>query len=135
MAFQKYNAKRIEKAGRSFGSGLESSVHDILLLRQRAGEIDILKLQDTVLIECPPNSKNRWRCIPDFKCQYRITSEIFWVEAKGMDTDRWKATLFLWRAFGPGRMEIWRGHKKKPYLSEIVDPARIRVDQLFKGTV
>lgn len=109
---------RIQHAGRSFHSKLEAAVYDLLQLRQKAGEIQEIHCQDHIYL-----SDARIGCIPDFKCQ-RPDGSTFWVEAKGFPNDRWPIIKKLWKHYGPGTLEIWRGTYAKPKIDEIIVPVK-----------
>lgn len=115
----KYGNKRVEKAGLSFGSKLESSVHDFLLLWEKSGEIKIEKLQDSVYL-----TKARIQYIADFKISYPASGEIAWCEAKGMETPVFSIKRRLWKWYGPGALLIFKGSWKKPILVETIIPER-----------
>ena len=102
-----------------FMSKLEAAVHQILLLREKAGELQILKCQDHVYL-----TDARIGCIPDFKCRDLVTGAEFWVEAKGFESERWLIIRKLWFYYGPGILEVWKGSYKKPYLQETIIPAQ-----------
>lgn len=116
MSWNKYGAKKVQKAGMWFDSKLESAVHDILKLRECAGEIEILKCQDVVKLAGVIEYR------PDFKCLDKSTGDIFWVEAKGMQTAAWRIKLKLWRSMGPGRLELYKGTHARPILTETIVP-------------
>lgn len=101
----------------SHRSKLESSVCQILHLRQAAGEIKVLQAEDHVFL-----TEARIGCVPDFKCQFVLTGETFWVEAKGFANDRWPIIKKLWKYYGPGLLEIWGGSHLNPKLMETIDP-------------
>lgn len=103
--------------GHSHRSQLESSVCQILQLREKAGEIRIIQVEDHIYLTLA-----RIGYIPDFKCQYTKNEEYFWVEAKGYANDRWPMKKKLWRFYGPGALEIWMGKAKGPKLVETIIP-------------
>lgn len=118
MAFySKFKNKRTERAGYSFSSGLEAATFSILKLQEAAGEIEILKVQDRVLLT---NAKIAY--IADFKCRDKITNEEFWVESKGFQTPEWRIKKRLWEHYGPGKLIIYTGTKYNPVLSETIIP-------------
>jgi hypothetical protein len=88
----------------------------MLQLRARAGELEILQVEDHVYL-----TDARIGYIPDFKCRDVKTGAIFWVEAKGFANDRWPIKKKLWKFYGPGRLEIWMGSHLNPRLSEIIE--------------
>lgn len=115
----KYGAKRTETDGYSFASKLEASVYQILKLREKAKEIEILQTQDHIYL-----TQARIGYIPDFKCIFLDTNIPFWVEAKGFETDKWPIIKKLWRYYGPGVLEIWKGTHINPILIETISPIR-----------
>ena len=120
----KYGNSRIKDGDRSFGSKLERTVFEILLLRQKAGEIIEVKCQPHVTLD-----PIGWKCIPDYSFVWTDTGKLFYCEAKGCEVDRWLATKALWKIFGPAPMEIWVGDWKKPFLKEVIKPDRSKVIQ------
>lgn len=101
--------------GYSFQSQLEREVYFILKMRQRVGELEILQVQDHVYL-----SSAEIEYIADFKCRDLENSEIFWVEAKGFEKPEWRIKLRLWRVYGPGKLEVWKGDHTRPFLHETV---------------
>ena len=115
--FKFKNQRSTCELGHSHRSQLEASVCQILQLREKAGELKIVQVEDHVYL-----SKARIGYIPDFKCQYTSTSEYFWVEAKGFANDRWPIKKKLWKFYGPGSLEIWMGKHTNPQLVETIIP-------------
>lgn len=111
----KYGRTRWTNDGYTFDSKLESAVYDLLKVRQEAGEIEILKTQDVVRLS---DAEITYRA--DFKIRNVQENRIEWVEAKGVETDRWRIIKKLWKHYGPGRLEIWKGTYKKPFLKETI---------------
>lgn len=118
MRFNKFGRKRVEKAGITFDSKAESSVHDILLLREKAKELKITGIHVRVIID--PEADIRW--VADFQCLDLLTNEIIFIECKGFETPEWRLKLKIIRARFPFKVEIWKGSYKKPYLDEIIIP-------------
>lgn len=110
----KYGNKRTKIAGIEFSSRLEASVYGVLQLREKAAELVIEKLQDTLYL-----GPARFRYTPDFRCK-ETGGDVFWVEAKGFEDVTWRRNYRLWKIYGPGKLEIWKG--SPPSLSEIVIP-------------
>lgn len=102
--------------GHSHRSKLEGAVCQILQLREKAGEIKVLQVEDHILIS------GWYRYVPDFRCELVATGEVFWVEAKGFANDRWPSTRRGWKHAGPGKLEVWKGDYKKPVLDEVIIP-------------
>lgn len=101
----------------SFPSKLEAAVYQILLLRERSGEVKEIRRQHVVsLTEAKINYK------VDFSCTLTSTGETLFVEAKGYATDVWNLKKRLWEYYGPGKLEIWCGDYRRPFLKETVIP-------------
>lgn len=113
----KFGNQRVETDGYSFASKLEASVYQILKLREKAGELKILQAQDHVYL-----TDARIGYIPDFKCEDLITGLDFWVEAKGYASDVWPLKKKLWKFYGPGKLEVWKGTHQRPFLDETITP-------------
>ena len=110
---QKYGNTRSD----GFSSKLESAVHQILLLLERAGEITDIKQQVCVELICGI----RWKV--DFSYTCVASGEQIWAEAKGLETDRYRICKKLWEGgFGPGPLEIWKGNWRKPIMVETIIP-------------
>lgn len=130
----KFNAIRVEYDGRSFHSKLEANVYNILVSRQNNKELKIIKYQQHIhLYSLDIKLCEYW---PDFTCIDLKTNEIFWVEAKGKsDNADWRIKFNLWKAGGPGKLEMWYGDHKRPFLGETIIPIElglhIRRDQVY----
>lgn len=98
-------------------SKLETSVLFLLHLRERAKEIEIVKIQDSVYL-----TKARILYIADFKIKDLKTGELQWVEAKGYETDTWRIKRRLWKHYGPGPLHIYKGTHKNPKFFETIIP-------------
>ena len=114
---KKMGQTKVSLDGYSFASKLEASVYGILKLREKAGEIKILQVQDHIYLTIA-----RIGYIPDFKCLDLKTNEEFHVEAKGYPNDTWPLKKKLWKFYGPGRLEIWTGSHVNPALTEVITP-------------
>lgn len=114
---KKYGNEKTQVDGRSFGSKLEASVYLVLKLREKAGELLILQAQDHVYL-----SDAEILYVPDFRCRDLTTLDDFWVEAKGFEAARWPTIKKLWKYYGPGRLEIWKGSHGAPFLAETITP-------------
>lgn len=99
-------------------SKLEASVCELLILREKAGDIRNLKWQHTVRLD----KYTKW------KVDWSFESSPDWVlcfaEAKGKETTDYRRKLKMWRdGLGPSSLEIWKGAWKRPFLMEIVLPS------------
>lgn len=110
---QKFNAHRTN----GMGSKLESAVHDLLKLRERSGAISDIKQQVSVDL----GFGIKWKV--DFS--FVDNGQTVYAEAKGVETERYRMCLKLWRGGqGPGPLEIWKGDYKRPRLVELVNPKK-----------
>lgn len=110
------NTSSLCTLGHSHRSKLESSVCGILALRQKAGELELVQVDDHVYL-----SRARILYVSDFKCKDSKTGDFFHVEAKGFETPEWKIKKRLWKYYGPGILEIWMG-SRNPTLVETIYP-------------
>lgn len=113
----KYGNKKTEHAGYSFGSKLEAAGFDLLKLKELAGEIKILNVQDRVSLT---NANIIY--IADFKCLDIATNKEYWVEIKGFETDVWRIKRRLWMHYGPGRLIVYKGNKHGLFIDEEILP-------------
>ena len=103
-----------------YGSKLENAVYQILLLREKSGEIKDIRKQHLVDL----GYRIFWKV--DFSFLEISTDERVWAEAKGIETERYRICLKLWRyGNGPGKLEIWKGSYQRPTLDEIVIPEEL----------
>lgn len=118
-------AKRVSHSGRSFASKLEAAVYDLLLLREKVGEVREIMQQPTIYI-----TEARIGMRPDYSAIDVKTDELFYIEAKGHESDVWKIKLKLYRWYGPAKLEIYKGTYARPKLDEVVVPKL-----LLRGTL
>lgn len=121
--FSKYKAQRVETDGYSFASKLEAAVYKILKLRQRAGEIKEIQVQDHVKV-CGPighecASSEKVELVVDFKCELPDGSTLY-VESKGFEVPGYRIKRRLWVHSKVGKLEVWKGSHLKPFLAETI---------------
>jgi len=119
MSFFKRRSKYGAKRTNGFPSKLENAVHEMLLMRQLAGEIKDIKQQQTVVLQ--PGGKDvriAWKV--DFSFTKVATGETVFAEAKGFPTNDYLLKLKLWRAKPQFDLEIWTGDYRRPTLKEII---------------
>jgi hypothetical protein len=109
--------KTICSAGHPHPSGLESSVCEIHILREKAGDIRNLKWQATVLLAFGIKWKVDW--------SYELAPN--WIlafsEAKGAEDRGYKLKIRMWKeGCGKGPLEIWKGTARRPMLVQTVHP-------------
>lgn len=117
----KYKNIRVEdEDGNPFPSKLERSVSNLLKLREKAGEIKIERQQARIHL-----TDAELLYIADFECFNTKTGEVFYVEAKGLETAVWRIKRNLYRFYGPAPLEIWKGSHGNPKLFETIIPKRL----------
>ena len=110
--------KRMQLDGHSFQSGGEAACYSYLKLLEKAGELEVVQVQDHVKL-----TDAHIVYIPDFKIKNLITNEIEWAEFKGFETDVWKIKKRLWEYYGPGILKIYKQRSNKTIiLHETVIP-------------
>jgi hypothetical protein len=107
--------------GHSHVSKLEAAVCQLIHFREKAGELKLLQVQDHIAL-----SAAKIGYIPDFKCEDALTKSPFWLEAKGFANDRWPILKKLWKAYGPGKLEVWGGTYLRPTLMETIIPEHMK---------
>jgi hypothetical protein len=116
----KFGAKRTADG---FPSKLEAAVYQMLLLREKAGEITNIRRQHLVRFPCGPG----WKV--DFSFTDCATGETVYCEAKGqeLETYRLKKGMFAGCPIleSAGRLEIWKGTYHRPRLTEKITPESI----------
>lgn len=114
----KYANVKTQLAGRTFDSKAESSLFLWLSNEEREGRISNLTHQpgSTYL------SGARIQYRPDFRFVETATGKTVYAEFKGMETQAWRKNLRLWRTFGPGPLQIWKGSAASIKLVETVIP-------------
>ena len=105
-------------AGDPRGSKLERAVHQILKLREAAGEIVDIKQQARVHL----GDGIYWNV--DFSFLNIRTNTRIWAEAKGVKCGRYRICLKLWEGGrGPGPLEVWEGTYSRPQMKKLIIPA------------
>lgn len=101
-----------------FGSKLEHAVHELLKLRERAGEISDIKCQQTIVLQDGPREvKISWRV--DFS--FLEDGALAFAEAKGFPTESYSLKLKLFRGTRKEKLYIYKGTHLRPTLAEIVN--------------
>lgn len=112
------NYKRTtDTIGRSFGSKLEANLFQFLLLRERAGEIKNIKQQVRVSL-----SNAEIVMIPDYSYVVIATNVTEYAEAKGFETEIYRLKRRLWKAYGPGKLLVYKARGTTPFLFETIVP-------------
>ncbi len=112
-AWHKYKA--VASGGKH--SKLEAAVEQMLFLREKAKEISDIRSQVTVYL-----TKAEVVYKPDFQFVMNATGVVWFCEAKGFQTPEWRIKRRLWTVYGPGPLEIWTGHWRRPALTETIVP-------------
>jgi hypothetical protein len=104
-----------------FPSKLEAAVYEILLQRQRQGEIKDIKRQHAVILQDGPREiKISWKI--DFSATRVEDDAQLFFEAKGIETEAYKLKLKMFRARPQGILEVWKGDYRRPKLVEVIRP-------------
>ena len=115
----KFGATRVKTPGQTFDSKLEHAVYQILLLRERAGEIRNIRSQVTLRLT---EAKIGYRC--DFTFEDCVTGATVACEAKGdYPNSIWDLKKRLYKFYGPFKLEIWKGSHTTPQLVEVITPS------------
>lgn len=118
LSGEKYGSKRTQcRRQHSHRSRLESAVCDMLAEDDPTFELE--QVEDHVYL-----SEGRVLYVADFRLRNKKTGEVFWREAKGKETQRWPSIKRLWKAYGPGRLEIWKGTYCAPRLEQTIVPRK-----------
>jgi len=118
----KYSAQKTIVNGIAFGSKLEAAVYNILLIREKAGEIKNIKMQDAIILkekcqECGDGPVS-WKV--DFSFIDSKSGEKIYCEAKGIETSDYKRRKRHWKKHPPAKLEIWKGAYNRPMLHEVI---------------
>ena len=113
----RYGVKAVKRAGESYRSKFENTVHGLLKRQEEDGEITILGREVQVYLH-----EARFIYTPDFHCLDIKTNEEFFAEAKGVETDTWRRNYRLWKFHGPAPLRIYKGNHGYPKLVETVIP-------------
>lgn len=115
----KFGNKKVKgQEGHSYDSRAEAALHALLLLRERGGEIRSLAHHPgTVFL-----SAARIQYRPDFTWIEEESGQQTWGEMKGFETPEWRIKRRLWLAYGPGKLEVWKGSAARPFLHETLIP-------------
>ncbi len=121
----KYGAERCQ----GYDSKLEAAVGAILRIRERAGEIENVRRQQSVKL-----GTRFWKCdfvFTEFNSCYPEGETVF-CEAKGFGSREWIWIKEMWRLIGPGRLEIWGGSYSSPKTIEVLEKGSIADNFLRK---
>jgi hypothetical protein len=110
-------AKKVVVAGEAFPSGLEGRTWGLLLRLVEAGYYRDLARYPSV--ELLPGL--RWKV--DFTMVRTATGEREYAEAKGVESERYKVLIQVWRTLGPGKLTIYKADRRgNPYVAEEIIP-------------
>jgi hypothetical protein len=120
IAGHKYKAKKTEYAGYSFASKGEAALFAELKLRQRAGMIRDIQVQDHVYL-----TEARILYVADFKIfETENIDTPIWIEFKGFETSEWRLKRRLWKFYGPGELRIYKQQNSRMILMETIRSAK-----------
>lgn len=101
--FGNRRAQSLLSKGRSFDSQGERDCFEMLKAEELAGRIRDLRCQVSVYL-----GEARYRYIADFEFFDVELGETIWGDFKGHEQPRWRDTVKQWRAYGPGRLRVWK---------------------------
>lgn len=115
----KYGAKRTVTKSGAYPSRLESRTHQHLLALVAAGfYAEVRRYPSVTLI---PGVT--WKV--DFVCTYP-NGDLEYVEAKGVEGERYKILLQLWRELGEAPLRIFKADRRgEPVQAELIIPRRM----------
>lgn len=113
----KFKNTKVQTAGRSFDSKLEAAGYQLLLLREKAGEIRNIRQQVSVYLTLA-----RIRYVADYAFEDVSTGGTIHCEFKGFKTPVWALKRRLYEWYGPGPLEVYEGSHANPKLTEIIIP-------------
>lgn len=123
----KYSAKRTEVDGYVFPSQGHAQCYVMLKLMEKAGDIKILKLEDSVRL-----SDAKIVYIADFRLYDVKMKNEWWGEFKGFETPVWRIKRKLWAFYGPGPLRIYKASGNRVYLHEEIIPKSQVLQKLTK---
>lgn len=109
--------QRTEFNGRSFHSKMEAAHYANLLLLERAKEVSNIRFQVRIKL-----SKAEIVSIVDFLVFDERKKKDVYHEVKGFETPEWRLKRRLWKAYGPGPLEIYSGSHTSIKLKETIIP-------------
>ena len=112
----KYGAKRTVIDGESFPSALEARVYSHHSWLEDCGAITELTRKATVRFDALDITYKA-----DMKYEDKLRGTV-WVEAKGMETDRWRIIKKIWVVMGLGPLEVYKANSRGIYLAETITP-------------
>lgn len=120
----RHKAKRTVIDGISFPSRTEAELYSYLRLLEKAGQIYNLEMQ--VKVEPEVCKSCGVRAAPSVKVDFKFDEllpdglhQTVYAEAKGLETDRWKAFLNWWRHSGPCVLRIYNFNKRLKLIEEV----------------
>jgi len=100
----RYKSRKVQTPHGIMDSGAEADYYELLLLREKAGDIKDLIRQVPVYLFI-----GRYRHMRvDFRYFDNHIGEMVWDEYKGAETAEWRMKRDLWAAYGPGLYRVTR---------------------------
>lgn len=115
----KYSNKKTNYGGYSFASQGERDCYQMLILMEKAGEIDFIQAQ------CKVHLLPGINYIADFKIFDKKLKEFVWVEYKGFETEVWRIKKKIYAVHGAGRLRIYKGYGLRITLVEELIPRKL----------
>lgn len=124
-ATNKYQAKRTKcMKGHWHNSGAESALCYQLHQREQIGEHSNIRVEQSVYL-----SAARVRYVADFVVFDHKLQDDVWYEFKGKEMARWPTIKKLWRAYGPGKLRIYKGSATRMSMVEEINPKPIKEEE------
>lgn len=114
MTWHKYKAQRTNCGLHSHMSKGEAEMCGELQWMEKAGRLEILKVQPNVFL-----TEARIRVIPDWLIRRNDGSEVY-LDFKGYEPQSWKRNRKLWMHYGPAPLEVWKKKGKGFFCSETI---------------
>jgi len=114
----KYGNKPVARVcyyGYSHRSQLEAALCANNRLRELSGEIEHVGHEVHVYL-----TDARILYVADYEYKICNSGEKLFLEAKGFEAPRWPTIKKLWKFYGPGSLEIWKGSASRLFLDETI---------------
>ena len=120
--FRKREGRSAAVKTNGFASKLENAVHEMLKVRQAAGELSDIKCQQSFKLQDGDRTvRVTWKI--DFSAVEVKSGKTIYFEAKGFEESVYKLKLKMWRKHKYATLEIWKGSWQRPFLAERIEGA------------
>jgi len=119
----KYKAQAVSIAGDDYRSKLESEVHGMLKLLERAGKIKNIRREQTIQIT--PSIKHKL----DFVVFDIERGVDIGIEAKGFEDSRWTTVAQAYKDFAPMPIQVWKKDKGRVFMFKEIAVGKYEVKE------